>query len=132
MRNRRKEERVQTTEQNTREKARNRSISNLQKQDSVLARRIKARVETAWSNAGAGAQLDHAGYIAVMQQLQYYSRTYTTPDEALESDCEGLWRLMLQHERTGVLCAPDHIVEQLLEVRSDTQAVTQISFRTFL
>lgn len=39
---------------------------------------------------------------------------------------------MLQYERTGILCAPDHIVEQLLEVRSDTQAVTQVSFRTFL
>lgn len=107
LRNRRKEAKIQDWVESTKDKARSRIISNLQKQDSILARRIKSRVESAWYKASAGSHIDHFEYLSLMRDLKYVAQN----DESLEADCEALWNLMLQSERLGVLCAPDHVLD---------------------
>ena len=46
-------------------------LSNIEKQDGILARRIQARIDSSWSRFKAGDSLAFPKYLDIMADLKY-------------------------------------------------------------
>ena len=71
--------------------AQERTKSNIQKQDQVLAKRVKTRVQQSWAKySKQNDWLTYGEYLETMKDLLYRK----PGDEALERETENLWHVM--------------------------------------
>lgn len=82
-----------------------RQSENIARQDGVIFKRIKDRVERSMKKLKLGDKILYTEYLELMADLKYRN----PGEEQLESESEKLWQLMVAAESSGLEVNPHNI-----------------------